>query len=268
MTTSNITFTPSEVSSYYSARVPALKQSRAAEWRGPCQIHQGTRDSFAVEAATGLWCCHSQCGRGGDIISLEQELTGTHFRAAKDEVFRLIGRDGANENRQVPRIVAEYSYTDEFGDLLYQVVRLEPKNFKQRYPDGSGGWVWKKYQNQVLYHLREVLENPIIFLVEGERDAETLRNYGFVATTNAGGAKAPWLPQFTEALRGREVILIPDRDRDGYERVKRIARALLGNVARLFYLELEDGKDVTEWFQRGHSEVELIAQLDGEEVSQ
>jgi 5S rRNA maturation endonuclease (ribonuclease M5) len=166
------------------------------------------------------------------------------------------------------RIVATYDYTDEAGELLYQVVRYEPKTFKQRYPDGAGGWTWKKHPRQILYHLREVLENPIVFLCEGERDCETLRDHGFVATTNSGGANAPWLNSYTDALRGRECILIPDRDRAGYERVKRIARALLGSVARLVYLELEDGKDVSEWFERGHSEVELIAQLDGEEVSQ
>jgi putative DNA primase/helicase len=104
--------------------------------------------------------------------------------------------------------------------------------------------------------------------VEGERDVETLRDYGFVATTNAGGAKAHWAPQFTEALRGREVILIPDNDAPGRKRVMNIARALLGKVARLVVLELEGGaKDVTEWFDRGHSELELIALLDGDEVS-
>ena len=115
--------------------------------------------------------------------------------------------------------------------------------------------------------MREVLEAPIVFVVEGEKDAETLRDYGFVATTNAGGARAPWLPEYTEALGGREVILIPDNDTPGRERVVRIARALVGKVARLVILELEDGKDVTEWFQRGHSECELISELDGEEVS-
>jgi hypothetical protein len=48
----------------------------------------------------------------------------------------------------------------------------------------------------------------------------------------------------------------------------RIARALLGNVSRLIILELEGGaKDVTEWFDQGHSELELMAQLDGEEVT-
>jgi len=77
----------------------------------------------------------------------------------------------------------------------------------------------------------------------------------------------PWLPEYTEALRGREVILIPDNDPPGRERVVRIARALVGKVARLIILELDDGKDVTDWFQRGHSECELIAELEGKEVS-
>jgi len=111
---------------------------------------------------------------------------------------------------------------------------------------------------QVLYHLSEVLEAPIVFLVEGEKDAETLRSHGFVATTNAGGADAPWLPAFTETLAGREVILIPDNDKPGRDRVARIARALLKRVNRLVILELDDGEDVTDWFDKGHYELELI----------
>ena len=46
-----------------------------------------------------------------------------------------------------------YDYTDENGYLLYQIVRLEPKRFLQRYPDGGGGWIWKKCKRQVLYRL-------------------------------------------------------------------------------------------------------------------
>ena len=165
-------------------------------------------------------------------------------------------------------MLPKYDYTDEQGNLLYQVVRYQPKDFKQRRPDGCGGWTWRKGARQVLYHLPEVLEAPIVFVVEGERDVETLREYGFVATTNAGGAKAHWAPQFTEVLRGREVILIPDNDVPGRKRVLNLARALLGKVARLVVLELEGGaKDATEWFGQGHSDLELITLLDGEEVS-
>lgn len=164
--------------------------------------------------------------------------------------------------------MAEYDYIDEAGNLFYQVVRTEPKGFFQRRPDGNGGWINRKSPRQVLYRLREVLESPIVFVCEGEKDVETLREHGFTATTNAGGAYAPWLSQYTDALRGREVILVPDADRPGRERVARIARALVGNVARLVILELEGAKDVTGWFQRGHSECELIAQLEDSEVSQ
>ena len=41
-----------------------------------------------------------------------------------------------------PRIVATYNYHDHEGKLLFQTVRYEPKDFRQRRPDGSGGWIW------------------------------------------------------------------------------------------------------------------------------
>jgi putative DNA primase/helicase len=115
--------------------------------------------------------------------------------------------------------------------------------------------------------LPEVIEAPIVFVVEGEKDCETLRDWGFVATTNSGGADAPWLPSFTGALRGREVILIPDNDQPGRLRVLRISRALLGNAGRIILLELPGAKDVTEWFQAGHCELELISLVEGSEVN-
>jgi hypothetical protein len=216
-----------------------------------CPAHDDHDPSLSIREVDGkvLFHCHAGCAQGDVIDALKA---------------RGLWR---SEPIDKSRIVAEYDYTDEYGNLLYQVVRYQPKDFKQRRPDGRGGWTWRKGTRQVLYHLPEVLEAPIVFVVEGERDVETLRDYGFVATTNAGGAKAHWALQFTEALRGREVILIPDNDGPGRKRVLNIARSLLGQVARLVVLELEGGsKDITEWFDQGHSELELIALLDGEEV--
>jgi DNA primase len=233
--------------------VRALNARRSgAAWIAKCPAHDDKNPSLSIRDADGkvLLHCHAGCTQG-DVI----------------DALKACGV-WQPERTENSRIVAEYDYTDEQGNLLYQVVRYQPKDFKQRRPDGCGGWIWRKGSRQVLYHLPEVLEAPIVFVVEGERDVETLREYGFVATTNAGGAKAHWAPQFTEALRGREVILIPDNDAPGRKRVVNIARALLGKVARLIVLELEGGaKDVSEWFGRGHSELELIAMLDGDEVS-
>ena len=86
-----ITFTPDEVTSYY-ARVPRLKQRQVGEWRGACPIHQGKDDNFAVDPKTGRWFCHSQCGRGGDIIDFERALTGATFLEAVAAIEGIVGR--------------------------------------------------------------------------------------------------------------------------------------------------------------------------------
>jgi hypothetical protein len=53
------------------------------------------------------------------------------------------------------KIVAEYDYADESGSLLYQVVRCNPKDFRQRGPDGNGGWIWSLGEKRrVLYRGR------------------------------------------------------------------------------------------------------------------
>lgn len=233
--------------------VKALNGRRSgASWMARCPAHDDANPSLSIREADGkvLLHCHAGCSQADVIDALKAHGVWQQERTEK------------------PRIVAIYDYTDEHGNLLYQVVRYEPKDFKQRRPDGCGGWIWRKGARQVLYRLPEVLEAPIVFVVEGEKDVETLREWGFVATTNAGGAKSHWAPQYSETLRGREVILIPDNDAPGRKRVLNIARALLGRVARLVVLELDGAKDVTEWFSQGHSEAELISQLDGEEVSQ
>jgi putative DNA primase/helicase len=222
----------------------ALKARRSGGgWMAKCPAHDDHNPSLSIRDADGkvLLHCHAGCGQR--------------------EVIEALKRNGLWAERPAkPRrkIVATYDYTDEAGHLLYQVLRTEPKGFFQRRPDGEGGWINKKSKRQVLFHLREVVEAPIVFVVEGEKDAETLRSQGFVATTNAGGAEAPWLPEFSEALAGREVIVIPDNDKPGRDRAVRIARALIGRVTRLVILELECAKDVTEWFDKGHGELELI----------
>ena len=89
--------------------------------------------------------------------------------------------------------MAKYDYTDEAGELLFQVVRYAPKGFRQRRPDGNGGWVWSLGNVRcVPYRLVELMEavaeaRPIL-IVEGEKDVESLRQLNVCATTNAGGA--------------------------------------------------------------------------------
>ena len=78
------------------------------------------------------------------------------------------------------KIVAVYPYTDENAELLFQVVRYEPKDFRQRRPNKSTqrGWIWDLDGVRLVpYRLRQVLAaiaaGQIILVVEGEKDVGT-----------------------------------------------------------------------------------------------
>lgn len=233
----------------------ALGGRRAgAQWMAPCPAHEDSTPSLAIREADGrvLVHCHAGCGQTDVIAALrDRGLWPTSERLGYPAEWG--------------ELIASYDYTDEHGEVLYQVCRFSPKSFRPRRPNGTGGWKWGygNVRRGVLYRLPEVLENPIIFLVEGEKDAETLREWGFTATTNAGGASAPWLPEYTAALAGREVIILPDNDAPGWARAVRVARELLPVAAKVTVIGLEGAKDVSEWFERGHSECELIAMVEG-----
>ena len=254
MTNSVLTLSSGEVSTYYATRFPQLKQQRAAEWRGPCPLHHGKDNNFAVEAATGEAFCHSQCGRGWDILALEQASTGADFKTAKAEVFRIIGRaDSPNDNHSARApIEATYDYLDEVGQVLYQTIRMLPKDFRQRRPDGKGGWTWNlNGVRLVLYHLPELLkrETGTAFLCEGEKDVHCLEAWGLLATCNAMGA-GKWRTEYSETLRGRAVVILPDNDIPGRKHAAAVAAALLEVSASVRIVELpslpEKG-DVTDW---------------------
>lgn len=148
-----------------------------------------------------------------------------------------------------------YSYVDERGDLLFQVCRFHPKDFRQRRPDPehTGKWLWNlDGVRRVLYRLPQVLaERHLILLVEGEKDVHTAEKLGFVATTVPCGA-GKWLPDYTTFLTGVDtVVILPDHDEPGRKGAEKIALELHGKVNHLKILELpklKDHGDLTDWY--------------------
>jgi replicative DNA helicase len=247
-----MTFSPSEVHAYFSSRLPSLRITSAKEWRGPCPIHQGKDPNFAVNAEAGLAQCHSRCGRGWDMISLEQELSGLDFAKAKDRVFEMVGRPKVPwEERNV---VAIYDYTDGNGKLLYQVLRYIGKDFKQRRPDGSGSWKWGLGDvERVPYRLEKVKHSEFVAVCEGEKDVLTLERVGMVATCNNGGAgnfRAELVPHFA----GKHVAIFPDNDDPGRDHAMKVAAMLVPAVKSLKIVELPGVPakgDVTDFVNAG-----------------
>ena len=156
----------------------------------------GNNGSKSVKLKTGEWFDH-EADKGGGYRELYKEVHGK-FPPKPDN-----------------NIKATYDYHTAKGKLLFQVVRKIPKQFYQRRPNGSGGW-----QNSVKglalvpYRLPELLAadpGATVFITEGEKDVDNLRDLGFVATTNAGGA-GKWRAGYNEHFHGRHVVVLPDND--------------------------------------------------------
>ena len=90
------------------------------------------------------------------------------------------------------KVVATYDYRDAEGRLVYQVVRYEPKKFKERRLAGRGGSIWDlKGVTPLLYKLPELLSadpDEWVCISEGEKDVDNLNRLDFVAACNSGGA--------------------------------------------------------------------------------
>jgi hypothetical protein len=138
------------------------------------------------------------------------------------------------------------------------------KGFSQRRPDDAGGWIYKlNGVRRVPYRLLELLAadpSQLVFIVEGEKDADRLASLGFVAATNAGGA-GKWRDEFSGFLRGRNVVIIPDNDESGREHAAKVARSLQGVAASVRVLELPNlppKGDVSDWLDAGGVVEELL----------
>lgn len=255
-----IQFSPSDISRYYSARVPGLNQTNGSNWRCPCPIHDGKRNSFSVKSDTGRWRCHSDCDVGGDIIDLEMRLSSCDFKAAKAAVYDLVGK---RDQPRKPMPVAEYDYVDESGKLLFQAVRMEPKDFRQRHkPEGSGAWVWNiNGVRRVLFRLPRVIASPIVFIAEGEKDVLSLEKVidsDCAATCNPMGA-GKWEDSYTQFLRGKRVVIVPDYDPydprrkpsqqfPGQRHAIHIQKSLDGIAAKVKFLKIPAPyKDFSDW---------------------
>lgn len=232
-----------------------------------CPSHEDGNRSLSVDARNGAVYlkCHAGC-HGPDIARA--------LGLSLQDLFDAPRTSGAGA-----RIVAEYNYTDEAGAVLYQKVRREPKDFRIRYRVADG-WVHKAAEvpggvRWVLYNLpavkRAIADAAPVYVVEGEKDADTLYRWGLVATTNAHGAakgdqRPKWGLDHAAQLDGaRDVIVIPDHDEAGAAHGRAIVQSLLAlpvppRVRVVQLPDLPEHGDVSDWIARGGTP-EALAEL-------
>lgn len=229
-------------------------RGKGSSWQ--CPAHEDRSASLSVsEGKDGkaLVKCHAGCETSDIVKALDLE---------EKDLFPEQEKKRATKRR----IVATYQYVDEAGNLLFEKVRYQPKDFRIRRPDPSSkdGYAWdRKGVREVPYRLPEVLAaaeaGSVVFVVEGEKDADALVKIGLTATTGPDGA-GKWNAAFTEALRGAHVVILPDADGPGRKHGELVARSVRGIAAsvRVVSLGRPGVKDAFDWIAAGGTRAALV----------
>lgn len=255
---------------------------RNDQWNATCPAHDDSQPSLSIghgdDGRTLLYC-----QAGCDTNSVLEAIGLSHCDLFEDD--RRLGQSPCNtseesrapETRKVTesnlgRKVTTYDYRDASGKLLKQVVRTDPKAFRQRRPIENGEWEWStKGVPEVRYRLPNLLHADHlqwVFFVEGEKDADRLASIELIATTLAGGAKRKLSQEHVtalHALKSRRVAIVPDNDRPGRQYGSVLADALSELSAEIRIVELSElpqKGDVSDWLDTGNDAIELIKLAD------
>jgi len=237
-----------------------------------------TMDEFlshfkGVRKTSGGWqaCCPAHEDKKASLsISVKDDriLIYCHAGCSAEEILKKIGLKPKDlflgEKKKMPskmNVIETYDYTDETGKLLFQTVRLHPKDFRQRQPVGENAWKWDlKNVPLVPYKLHAIIKEASIFIVEGEKDANNLWKIGLPATCNPMGA-GKWKTEWTKYFEGKEIYIIPDLDEPGQKHALDVDKKLQKHATTIKIIELPKDpktKDISDWLSQGGNKEALL----------
>lgn len=230
------------------SKLDKVKQNKTG-YTALCPAHEDKHPSLSVSLGTDgrvLLNCHAGCTVDQICFALGLE---------PKDLFEANGKSDRHE-------VASYTYTDELNTPLFDVVRFQPKDFRQRRPDGSWGLGQTR---RVLFRLPKLVSaisgGEPIYIVEGEKDVLAVEAAGAVATCPPMGA-GKWRDEYTTSLKGaRQVIIVADKDAPGIEHARQIEQSLQGHVENVIVVEAARGKDAADHLAAGLTLTDLVTSI-------
>lgn len=259
---------------------------RGEKWRTICPIHGDTTPSLDVTEINGRISFYCQvCGEDSNasmVIRAKNDGVWTKGGKVGGELWESLEQWKKNNPRPStgdsgsykPRedywaekfweFQASYDYKEEDGSFKFQVVRLwdpiaREKVFMQYYLGPTGHWRAKAVRQNVIYipyNLPEVArarrEGLDVVLTEGEKDVETLRSHGQIASCNPMGW-GKWDDAYTPRFKGlKRVYIVPDNDHYGYLHLNQVGTSFKKHGIELWVIELigvQHKGDTTDWLQ-------------------
>jgi len=102
------------------------------------------------------------------------------------------------------------------------------------------------------------MKSKTVWIVEGEKDCNTLHDYDIVGTCNSGGA-GKWKDGYSQYFKGKEVIICPDNDDPGRKHADQVRESIAPYAKWVKQVRVPDShKDITSYLSDGGKIEDLL----------
>lgn len=205
----------------FISKLNKVKEISFGEYTACCPAHDDRNPSLSVTQRDGkiLLHCHRGCSKEEILEAMGLKLSDLFIEP----------RQSMTKQNYDP--IRTHVYRDAEGNVLAR---------KQIYRKDDGGKyaLWERFEKggwhkglgelkMPLYRANELKDADRIYIVEGEKDVDTMFELGFVATTSPKGAGGKWESEYSHALSGRDIIIISDNDEAGEKYAKTVKEGLI-----------------------------------------
>lgn len=231
-----------------------------------CPAHNDKQASLTITKGRKctLFHCHAGCTLEDILSSAGLEKKDTFY----DTEPQRTNWRAYVESREKRRIEAVYNYVSCNGQYAFTKIRLEGKKllygilenerFSYGLPRNTPRKSLKAIYGSVQALNKAISECKPIFIVEGEKDVDTLTKQGYISFTYGG--VNDWQVDFAELVKGADVVILADNDEPG----KTVADTILRDIQSVvksakIIVPMPDipKADITDYFQAGHTKQEF-----------
>ncbi len=220
--------------------------------------------AFTYYPDTHTYKCFA-CGEHGDIFTLHAKLNNlsltTDFPQIVNELEKKFNLSSSQTNKPKAETWVQLR-THVYHNMNHDQIATKTIYRKS---DGSKTAIWHRYEGNTLvkglnglkmplYHVYNLTDNTKpVFIVEGEKDVETMEKLGYIATTSPNGAGSHWRKDYIEYFRGFDVIILADNDEVGLkygteiaENIIQTARSVKLVPSKALYVPLKPKGDISD----------------------
>ncbi|MBQ3183981.1 MAG: hypothetical protein IJB57_09980 [Clostridia bacterium] len=210
----------------FLSKLEKVKKINFSEYTASCPAHDDRNPSLSVSGKDGkiLLHCHGGCTPEEIVSAMGLKMS---------DLFTEADRRPVCDNRPERTHV----YRDAEGNTL-------ARKLIYRKEDGSKYALWERLERGVwhkglgetkapLYRLNELIDSNMIYIVEGEKDVDTMFDLGYTATTSPKGAGGKWEPEYNDHLSGKDIVIISDNDEAGEKYAKTVKEGLVSCAASI-----------------------------------